>query len=153
LVSRPIDNAVIGKVANHNFIVSNADFVGDKNATVHSYGNNGEGIMGKVTDKTPGTSSTTEATDRAAWEALNSDTKNLGDHITQIIGNDSDVDNAANSVVENKEYSYTGVNSNSAASAVADKAQGSQVELPSNLRASPGNGNRDKVEFTEKEVN
>jgi hypothetical protein len=67
--------------------------------------------------------------------------------------NDSDVDNAANSVVENKEYSYTGVNSNSVASAIADNAQGSTVELPSNLRVSSGNGNRDQVEFKEKGVN
>ncbi|MBA6348034.1 hypothetical protein [Colwellia sp. BRX8-9] len=109
--------------------------------------------MGKVTGKTQGTSSTTGATDRAAWEALSSNTEDLGDHITQIIANDSDVDNAATSVVENKEYSYTGVNSNSAASAVADKAQGSTVILPDSLKSSPGNSNRDQVEFKDKEIN
>ncbi|TWX45191.1 RHS repeat-associated core domain-containing protein, partial [Colwellia hornerae] len=157
LVSRPIDNTFVGAVANHNFIVSNARYVGDSKATVHSFGNNGKGIMGKVDGKTLGDSSTTNATDRKAWESLHSGMSDLGDHITQLEGADkvidAKVDKAANSVVENKKYSYTGINSNSAASAVADKAQGSKVALPDSIKASPGHGNRNEVEFRNQERN
>jgi RHS repeat-associated protein len=152
LVSRPLKGAA-GLVASHNFIVSNADYVGDPNATVHSFGKNNDGNMGRVDENTTGFSEGTQATDSSAWTALSSLDDDLGDSITQIFASDEAVDQAANSLVENKEYGVFGVNSNSGASAVANTAQGSEVELPSNLRAAPGASNSDKVEFKKPEEN
>jgi len=146
LVSRPLKKAP-GLVANHNFIVSNAEFVGDPNATVYSFGKTNEGKIGKVNAETQGFSEGTEIADTEAWASLSSASEDIGDSITQIFADDATVDAVASSVVEDNDYGIFGVNSNSAASAVADKSQGSKVDLPSNYRASPGAGNADKIKF------
>ncbi len=63
LASRPLDGT---KFANHNFIVTDANFLADPNAKVFSYGDRGDDTLGRVDQNTTGFSITTHATDKQA---------------------------------------------------------------------------------------
>lgn len=127
LVSRPL-NGRLGRVANHNFIVTNATAPGDPSATVYSYGDIGNDTMGRVDDNTTGFSEGTHRTDRAAWQDLS----NEGSSTTfrQLDATDSRVDGLAQGLVQGQEYrALPGIepgaaNSNSAAGAIATAADG-----------------------------
>lgn len=156
LVSRPLNNIVLGAVASHNFVVSNAHYPGDPKATVHSYGNNGNGVTGKVTEKTEGMSAGTLKADTSFWKGLSSHPASVDLNTTKINASDAAVDKAANGVQENTKYSLNPssspssneTNSNSAASAVANAAQGSSVEVPGGARLSPGADKADRVKIS-----
>ncbi len=140
LVSRPLDAPMAGAVANHNFIVHHADYPGDPNGTVRSFGNTGNGLMGEVTPNTTGPSSSTFATDRAAWEGLGDNSSKTTFRV--INADDSVVKSNADSVSSSFKYSYTpevtgGYNSNTAAGAVAQESDGGSPRIE-NGRMQPG---------------
>ncbi|WP_269777884.1 RHS repeat-associated core domain-containing protein [Marinimicrobium alkaliphilum] len=145
LVSRPLDFPV---PANHNFIVTNAEYLGDRNATIYSYGDVGNGQMGRVNDDTTGLSFGTHETDRSAWLDLS----NEGSGITfrEINASDSRVDGLARGLVQGQRYSLIpaarrrATNSNSAAGAIANAADGGPSEVDSG-RPQFGSGQADRV--------
>lgn len=139
LVSRPLDSAA-GAVANHNFIVHHANGVGDRNASVRSYGITSEGTTGEFTTSTEGPSANTSAMDRSAWESLGSE----GSDVTfrEINASDDVVQANADSVSSAFKYSYVpevsgGFNSNTAAGAVAQESDGGAPRVD-NGKAQPG---------------
>ena len=144
LVSRPL---LLPVDANHNFIVSHATFLGDPNAKVHSFGDIGNDTMGRVTVDTEGFSKGTSQTDRAAWESLKNEKSSTT--FREIDASDKKVDGLAKGVVVGKEYSAIpalqgGVNSNSAAGAVAQKADGGEASV-NNGRSQPGSEESNRV--------
>jgi RHS repeat-associated protein len=151
LVSRPLDGKA-GVVANHNFVVSNANFIGDPNATVYSYGRNNMGNTGRVDANTTGFSEDTSASDQTFWRGLatKSDSETQKS-VTDINSTDATVDKNANAIMEDSDYAAFagpfGTNSNSASSAVANRSEGKEVSLPNNGRFSPGASNADKIRF------
>jgi hypothetical protein len=147
LVSRPLDGAA-GLVASHNFVVSDASFPGDPNATIFSFGNTDAGRVGRVDFNTQNDfSGTTHADDLSYWNSLSRGTNS----VTQISAPDSLVQQYGNGVVENLDYSAFagafGYNSNSAAQAVANGAAGTEVSTPDGFRFSPGAGGWQDVSF------
>lgn len=142
LVSRPLDLPVKG---NHNFVVSNAKSLGDPNATVSSFGDSGNDTMGQVTKNTKGFSEGTNDTDTKSWQSLSSG-KSTDVTYRKINTKDSVVDDLVSKVDKGLEYSLVpeiqgGVNSNTAAGAVAKKADGGSASV-ANDRAQPGTGDR-----------
>ncbi len=151
LVSRPLDGRA-GVIANHNFVVSNANSVGDPNATVYSYGENNSGNTGRVDANTKGFSKDTSETDQTFWKGLvNKSVADVQQSVTLINAPDATVDKNASSLVEDTDYAAFagpfGTNSSSAASAVANKSEGKEVKLPNNGRLSPGASSADKIKF------
>jgi RHS repeat-associated protein len=151
LVSRPLDNAAASCCASHNFVVSNADYVGDPKATVYSFGKTSSGNTGRVDESTKGFSEGTARKDQNFWKGM-AEGKAVADKNTTLIeAPDAVVDKVAESIVENTAYSALPsggkTNSNSAASAVANRAQGSSVSVPGGARLSPGAGQFKKIKF------
>jgi len=144
LVSRPLDEV---SIASHNFIVTNAQYIGDPGATVFSYGMNNNGNVGRVDNTTRGFSQDTHRTDRASWNSMNGPTNN----VTLIAAPDSRVSGYANALVENQDYAAFsgpfGANSNSAAQAIANRAASGQVNTPGGWRMSPGAGSWGEIQF------
>ena len=70
LVSRPA--GIGGGIAHHNFVVTNANYIGDPKATVHSFGQNSDLNMGNVgPDGSPSSvAEQTYADDYAFWTGL-----------------------------------------------------------------------------------
>ena len=138
LVSRPLNLPVD---ANHNFIAINADFPGDPKATIFSYGDQGNDTMGPVDATTKGFSEGTSETDRAAWESLSKNDSTAT--FREIDATDEVVGSLASSMVAGEEYTaapiFKGVNSNSAAGAIAQKADGGPSRVD-NQRRQPGSG-------------
>ena len=128
-VARLLDNKVAAKLnMGHSYIVSNAKYVGDPNATVTSYGKLADGKMGNVNDSSRASevSATTHASDMAHWGSLKAEGSN---EVTKIDAPDKTVDAVANAVQETTTYEYVpglalsgATNSNSAAEAVAQTA-------------------------------
>ena len=149
LVSRPLAGRA-GAAASHNFIVTHAQFVGDPNANVYSYGMNAEGNVGRVDHNTTGFSEGTHAADIAAWNALRND-PNPCDNNNLINADDDVVRAQAESVIEDQDYSAIagpfGANSNSAAQAVANTSSGDIVPTPGTGRSSPGAGSWREIRF------
>ncbi|MEM7082082.1 MAG: RHS repeat-associated core domain-containing protein [Pseudomonadota bacterium] len=159
LVSRPINDPIVGQIANHNFVVSHASFPGDPNAFVYSFGKLASGVTGQVTDTTTGFSAGTYATDREAWLALASQSERaVARSATRIKAGDDRVQSLAESVVLDTwydplpQFTRNKTNSNTVASAVADTAQGSKVALPDNNRVSPGHNQTDRIRFEGKQL-
>jgi hypothetical protein len=153
LVSRPLGENSDSKFVAHNYVVSNATRIGDPKATVCSYGKQNDGKTGPVDGRTEGMSKGTSERDAAHWRSLGGDAKGPA-MTTKISADDAKVVSAATSVRTSAPYAVVpgltsnGTNSNSVASAVADKAQGSEVKLPSaEGRMAPGAVQRDRVEF------
>jgi len=126
LVSRVTD---ITSLASHTFVVTNAKFIGDPNATVYSFGENAAGNLGRVTSASGGSSLGTHQRDKDAWKALAG--VYLTFDATPIPASDSVVDAYANSLVESQDYAAFagpfGVNSNTAAVAIANRAAGRNI--------------------------
>jgi RHS repeat-associated protein len=144
LVSRPLDG--FGG-ASHNFVVTNADYLGDPAATVFSYGMNASGNVGRVTGSTTGFSRGTHSADQAFWGGLGGPSAN----VSAINAPDSRVAGYANSLIENQDYAAFagpfGANSNSAAQAIANRAAGGRVNTPGGWRLSPGAGSAGQIQF------
>jgi len=151
LVSRPL-NIMNGLPGNHNFIVYNARYVGDPGATVISFGDIGGGAdtTGRVDENTKGFSEGTSTTDRLAWESLSKkDTKTT---FRRIGIEDSIVGNIAGSLLEDTSYSIypeletNTTNSNTAAGAIANRADGGSSKV-NNGRRQPGSSVIDRINF------
>ena len=138
MVSRPLNAPVAGAVAAHDFIVVNAKYPGDPGAKVYSYGNDGNGNMGRVTEKTRGMSRTTSAEDKAAWKELATNPETKVDY-RKINSPDTKVEALAKGICEDLKYSITPgldtnkANSNSAAGAIANRADGGPPYVPGGL--------------------
>lgn len=153
LASRPLRKT---DLASHNYIVTGADYVGDPKATIHSFGNRGNGIAGRVNGATLGDSEGTYQADVKHWASLSLGLSSTS--ATKIAATDAIVEEIANSVLPVSDYAYvpgspfaaeSAVNSNSMASAVANRAQGSEVPVPDGRRVSPGKRQADRVKFKE----
>jgi RHS repeat-associated protein len=141
--------------SSHMFIVTHARYPGDPNARIHSWGKSSkkgsEGKVGKVDKNTKGLSKGTSETDRKAWESLGTGNAKGVDY-TGIAAKDGKVASVADAVVENKDYGLLGPNSNSAAQAVADSAQGSEVTTPEAFDPAVGAEDSDEIEIDEEKV-
>lgn len=164
LVSRPLQGPG-GRYAAHNFIASNADYPGDPKATLHSFGKSSEegsqGQVGRVDDDTSGFSEGTAQADQDAWDSLApgaadcpSGANGTGVGVSPINADDATVDALADSIAAPQpRYAPLPVpgqnqaNSNSAAQAVADRAQGSPVPTPDGSRISPGRDAAHRIRF------
>lgn len=149
LVSRPLS---FTSSANHNFIVHDAKSLGDPNATVRSFGDIGDDTMGEVNANTEGFSEGTLQGDTAAWQSLSGE--GSGVTFRKIDAPDAKVSQIADSVKGGQEYSALpgvqgGVNSNSAAGAIAHKADGGSPKVD-NGTSQPGAAQHKDVEFKEK---
>jgi RHS repeat-associated protein len=149
LVSRPL-NSVLGVVANHNFIVSNARYIGDPNATIFSFGNTGNGTMGSVNNVDTGPAANTFEQDVAAWQSLASGNSDVTYRF--IRASDISVEVNAKQVVSGASvYTYIpglqgGTNSNSAAGAVATRSDGG-IAWVNNNALQPGRHQHGRVTF------
>ena len=145
------DKEVVNIFASHNFIVTNARYLGDPNATVISFGHNDSGNLGMVDYCTSNsTSASTHAADVEAWLLLTNTNSDEAKSIkrTLIPADSKAVRDLAFSVMEDQDYAMFsgpfGVNSNSAAHAIANHF--GDISDPSR-RSSLGSGNADKIEF------
>ncbi|MFZ3286342.1 MAG: hypothetical protein WA191_05785 [Telluria sp.] len=128
--------------------------MGDPKASIFSYGRQTNGMTGRVDGKTEGMSKGTAQRDAKYWQSLAKDAKAAKEMTTKIKADDAKVEKVADSVVPNTRYTIApgmtlwGTNSNSAASAVADKAQGSEVDLPAAEGRRPvGAPQQDRIEL------
>jgi len=162
LVSRPLSGSA-GGVGSHNFVVTNANYIGDPNATVHSFGQNAAGNLGNVG---PGTapssfSATTHADDIAFWQGLGPANPPLtqaqcvmiaSTSAAAIPASDAAVNALAGALIQTQDYAAFagpfGVNSNSAAQAIANTAAGHPVPTPDGSRVSPGARNWTRIRFS-----
>ena len=69
-VSRPLQMDFAGKFASHNFVVTDAEYLGDPNALVHSFGVTANGKLGRVDENSTGFSEGTHQDDIDAWKSL-----------------------------------------------------------------------------------
>nr|WP_281290949.1 RHS repeat-associated core domain-containing protein [Pseudoalteromonas rhizosphaerae] len=130
---------------NHNFIVANAESLGEKNATIISFGQNDSGKVGRVFGEV-------QDADRNHWLSLGK--KDSGSSYRQIDASDSAVEALADSLVENNEYNYVpewqgGANSNSGAGAVAQGSDGG-IPFVNNGKPQPGSTVTNRVSFKDK---
>ena len=151
LVSRPLSWGPAGAIFNHMFIVTNANYIGDPNATVYSYGRLENGNLGNVRNAKNSESIETYENDKKFWEDLIDQNCNPNSRInplpvTLIDAPDEAVNTFANRVIENHTYTPR-TNSNSAAQAVAERALGKPVSLPPDGKWTPGTMNTDRVGF------
>ena len=140
----------------HNFVATDAQYPGDPNATVHSFGENAAGNVGNVG---PGTtpsywSATTHQTDVDFWLSLASGDQCIAyanPSVSAIPATDATVNDLASRLIEDQDYAAFagpfGANSNSAAQAIADTAAGAPVPIPDGPRISPGAGSADEIGF------
>ncbi|MEK6776078.1 MAG: RHS repeat-associated core domain-containing protein, partial [bacterium] len=153
LMGRGLQMGSLGNYVSHNYIASNAQYIGDPNATIHSYGQNNAGNVGRVDQNTTGFSSTTHAADVAHWLSLSNNNycTTSSPDVSPIPASDADVDRTATSVIEDQDYSAVagpfGANSNSGAQAVANRAAGRTVPTPGRGRISPGAGSAGEIRF------
>ena len=150
LCARPLRGDPDSKFS-HMFVVTGASKVGDQSAgvSVKSWGMKDNGNMGRVDDKTTNKQSKgTNATDAKAWQSAGQ--PGSATVCTPIPASDQKVEQSTSAVMENKDYSAIagpfGVNSNSAAQAVANDAAGQEVETPGD-RLAPGVGSADDVDL------
>jgi len=150
-VSRPLGMKVLGKWASHNFVVTDADYLGDPNAMVHSYGKTINGKVGRVDENTIGFSDGTHAEDIRYWQSLGT-TPDPGVNAIQIPALSTTVREYAFSLIANQRYSPVGAelgaNSNSAAHAIVHASTCQQYIIPPDgNRTSPGYKDYDEMEF------
>ncbi|RMA82154.1 RHS repeat-associated core domain-containing protein [Umboniibacter marinipuniceus] len=176
LVGRPLKQP-LGNFAGHMFIVTGAKFVGDTgpNVKFYPYGQNSDGNLGLLSSSNEGDlSKGTTVTDKAFSGGLSRDSNSA----SLINASDDVVDSIADSLVADQPYdlpnvsledsgtiaigipvrpvtppsvTMTGVNSNSAAQAVANRAAGQTVAQPKSPGAFgyPGAENANKIHFNE----
>ena len=143
-------------MVSHLFIVTNAKYLGDPNANVFSYGENSKGNLGNVgRGFTPsGFSKATASDDLAFWLGSTRCGANGGfrsPSVSLIGASDSLVEEFARNLKEDNPYTAVpglvwGVNSNSAAQAIANRSQGSRVLTPGG-RWTPGASHSRQVNF------
>ena len=150
-VSRPLNMPIIEKVLSHNFIITNAKYLGDPKATVISFGHNDSGNLGMVDFCTSNDiSKSTHLSDWEAWLSLSDSDSDEAKRISYtLIPADSDeVRKVAFSVMEDKDYAIVsgvfGINSNSASHAIANYF--GDMNAPS-WRIAPGSWNANKINF------
>ena len=164
LAARRLDSA-IGKLGiGHAYVVVDAKYPGDPNATVISFGELASGNMGNVSEPSRASdfSRTTNAADQAHWESLG---KNDTGSFSRIDARDSTVSAVAGAVMENGEYDMLptldafggppAVNSNSAAAAVAVRSteiSGGESASPPTDYSLPGIANYGRVQFDEMKI-
>ncbi len=127
-VARPLNSSLGSLGVNHAFIVANAQYPGDPAGQVISFGQLANGNMGNVNDTTRAApiSASTHISDTAAWNSLGAPGSAAA--YARINAPDSTVASVANRVSEDNSYypvpglTWNSVNSNSAASAVADRS-------------------------------
>ncbi|MDB5691070.1 MAG: ParB-like nuclease domain [Alphaproteobacteria bacterium] len=139
LVARRLSSSLGSLGIGHSFVVSNARYLGDPHATIHSFGPMSNNHTGDISDPRRASSGAayTSRDDRAAWERLR---KGSNSNVVRIKAPDAVVDAVAHAVREDRPYSYVpsaadhslgpegewrstpADNSNSAAFGVADKA-------------------------------
>lgn len=152
-VSRPLSNPAFGSIANHMFVVSHAEYIGDPNAKVHSFGRLANGNAGNVKGATSGGSEDTFGDDSDFWNSLNKRNCIPGvpfkpAPVTKINARDDVVSEFANRVIENRTYNPFGFNSNAIAQAVAERASGGPTPLPPDGKWTPGaTGTSSEVNF------
>lgn len=149
LVSRPLGFTT---QANHNFVVANANALGDPNADVFSFGDVGDDTMGLVDGDTQGFSAGTSDTDTKAWQSLGSGHSSAT--FRKIDAPDSDVEDLAKRVKGGLEYNAIpelqgGVNSNTAAGAIAERADRGTPHVENGI-PQPGTSVTDRILFVEK---
>lgn len=150
LVSRPLS---FTSKASHNFVVTDAAYLGDPNADVFSYGKNNDGKTGRVDESTRGFSEGTSEADQEFWRDLASDSScnTSNENVSRIPASDEVVRELAESLRPNTVYSPLPLlwetNSNSAASAIANQAAESVVPINSDGRLSPGAGRAKNIKF------
>lgn len=147
--------------SSHMFIVTHARYPGDPKAQIRSWGKSSargrDGKLGRVDGKTTGLSEGTYATDVAAWRSLAknfaaSKEINAGTDYTAISAKDGKVASVGQAAKEDKTYHMDGPNSNSAAQAVANRAQGSPVATPDAHDSAVGTDETSKVQFDEAKI-
>lgn len=151
LVSRPLKSA---SSRAHLFIVTYASGPGDRRGRVRSFGELPNGNMGEVQLNTTGSRSEgTKLRDTAMWYSLTdpAQAETAADVVfVQIDAPDDAVAATADALMPNQGYSLSigvrGVNSNSAAVAVAETASGQDVRAPGD-RPAPGAEDSDMVDF------
>lgn len=159
LVVRPLSGAPAG---NHAFIVANAEYPGDPNADVISFGPLANGNTGNITDGSRADPSArfTHRDDVAAWRALRGTEPSRDGTYARIDARDGTVVTTALAVRENTDYDYVpgvdlfggapATNSNSAAYAVAERATrisgGERTDINPNLVV-PGAAQRGRIQF------
>jgi RHS repeat-associated protein len=156
-VARSLDAPILGAIAGHMFIVTDAKYPGDPSAKVTSFGKLANGNMGNVNDsrRAAAISSPAHRTDVAAWRSLAG--KNPTATYSRIDAPDRIVSAVAGAVKETVPYAISPhdtpalvVNSNSAAAAVANLSTslsgGAPTPLPGN-KLLPGAGEAPYVKF------
>lgn len=145
--SRPLDEPSVSWGFDHQFLVNDAAGLGDSNATVRSFGDDGTDHVGEVSATTTGFSATTNAADIAAWESLATGSPQEGVECVELDAPDALVTSITDNVVSGiVEYSAVpevqgGANSNSVPGAVAQRAasaSGTKVPKQPGSRISPG---------------
>jgi uncharacterized protein RhaS with RHS repeats len=157
LVSRPLE-MMPGQYA-HCFIATHAAFPGDPNAIIVSYGQRDDWTMGIVDLNTRNEASRdTHQTDVDAWASMRQGNPDVA--ARHIPAEDHVVLENAFAVMENQDYSAatsvggippgsyveTGLNSNSAAVAVAEESAGQNMHPPGH-RTAAGQSKSSKVQF------
>jgi len=145
LVSRPLYSPPFNIASSHMFIVTNARYLGDPDATIISYGKNEDGNVGRLYDST-------YTNDLGAWRLLEQEFNPTGIARIEfqiISATSSTVLEIADRLIEHDEYNILGSNSNSAAQAIANLASGSVVETPGlNNRNAPGYEHFEDIDFS-----
>ena len=146
LAGRPL-NMKIGKGNGHLFIATDAEYVGDPDAIIYSFGDSGGDTVSIVDHGTTGFSEGTHEADLAYWNSLSKGSNS----VVEFKGNAIDISILATGLAGGQEYSaypplQGGVNSNSAAQAIANYSNGSPVPTPANLKY-PGSRQAGKVKF------
>lgn len=160
LVSRPLADPTLGKVASHNYVVTHARYPGDPKAKVFSYGHAGKsGKLDRVdlltgTPKVGAGSRNTYVNDRKHWLSMKAQPQ--PGNLSKINAPCGVVESYARGLRADQDYrmvplSNGTANSNTAAQAVADRSAGKPVPTPGKGRLSPGAGVSDKIRFRNQE--
>ena len=126
IVSRPLKRPLVNLFASHMFIVTNAKYLGDPSATIHSFGKHENGTLSRLNNDT-------YTDDIGAWSLLRSEFNPDGiAHVDArlIVASNDLVNKLALSVVEDNHYQYFGPNCISFAQAIANFASKFETILP-----------------------
>jgi hypothetical protein len=164
LVSRPLDDPRISSFG-HAYIVIGANYIGDPEAIVISFGELENGSTGNVSDETRASerSITANSTDRRHWTGLSE--QNDGNEFSRIDAKDSTVTAVVGAFEETGDYDpipgpdlfggAPATNSNSSAIAVANQSTetsgGEETAVPS-ARPLPGRNESGRVTFDKQKL-
>jgi hypothetical protein len=134
----------LGATYSHSFIVTDAKFPGDPNATIYTYGKNELGNLGRLFNGT-------HTTDKNEWASLLNNLNHddsLRPHLLKISANNKLVNKLALTLIEDLEYELWGPNCNSAAMAIANAASLASSTPPGiQFRYIPGHLDYDSIGF------